>query len=141
MGFVALSTVLIMNYHQVFDSSKSISSFLGCKYFVNACGPHAAKIALMAGIGSGTNPNPMMQVELPVRPKKRIVFVLSCPNGPKEMPMLIDSSGFYIKSETQKSTYICGISPNEVIQNALYVKIMNRSFFFFCRMKTLMQII
>ena len=82
---------------------------------MNACGPHAASVAQMAGIGSPTHSDPVMQVELPVRPRKRMVFVISCPNGPKDMPMIIDPSGFYVRKESQKSTYICGISPNKVI--------------------------
>lgn len=86
-----------------------------CNYFLNAGGPHAANIAEMAQIGSKSHPSPLMHAELPVRPRKRCVFVLSCPDGPSDMPMMIDPSGFYIRKESQKSTYICGISPDQVI--------------------------
>lgn len=68
----------------------------------------------MAQIGSKSHPSPLMHTELPVRPRKRCVFVLSCPDGPADMPMMIDPSGFYIRKESQESTYICGISPNQV---------------------------
>ncbi len=102
--------------NQISDRSVASSYSLDCKYFVNACGPHAAGVARMAGIGSPAHSaDPVMQVELPVRPRKRMVFVISCPNGPKDMPMMIDPSGFYVRKESQKSTYICGISPNKVI--------------------------
>ena len=105
------------------SSSLSLSNLhsMNCKYFVNATGPHAAAIALMAGIGSSTHPNPVMRYDLPVRPRKRCVFVLHCPDGPKVMPMFIDPSGFYIRRETQKATYICGISPNQVSNNKIII--------------------
>ncbi len=67
----------------------------------------------MAGIGSTNHTNPLMQVDLPVRPRKRNVFVLQCQDGPNTMPMLIDPSGFFVRKETQRNTYICGISPKQ----------------------------
>ena len=98
---------------QVVNSSETFT--LSCDHYINAAGPHAADVALMAGIGSKEHPDPRMHVELPVRPKKRYVFVLHCPGGPSEnVPMFIDPSGFYIRTETQRDTYICGMSPPEV---------------------------
>lgn len=101
-----------VNSVQVVNSSETFT--LSCDHYINAAGPHAADVALMAGIGSKEHPDPRMHVELPVRPKKRYVFVLHCPGGPSEnVPMIIDPSGFYIRSETQRDTYICGMSPPE----------------------------
>ena len=67
--------------------------------FINACGPRAAEIAAMAGI------------DLPVRPRKRMVYVFDCREPIFGMPLLIDPSGVYIRPEG--SQYICGVSPPE----------------------------
>ena len=67
--------------------------------FVNASGPRAAEVAAMAGI------------DLPVRPRKRNVYVFDCRTSISNMPLLIDSSGVYVRPEG--SQYICGVSPPE----------------------------
>ena len=65
--------------------------------FVNAAGPRAGEIAGMASI------------DLPVRPRKRNVYVFDCREPISGMPLLIDPSGVYVRPEG--SQYICGVSP------------------------------
>lgn len=65
----------------------------------------------MAGIGDDHHCNPVMKIPLPVRPRKRYVFVLHCPTGPRDCPLLVDISGFYVRRESQEGTFICGLSP------------------------------
>ena len=92
-------------------TSDSKETELGCDFFVNSAGPHAAKIAKMADIGSTTHPNPIMRVPLPVSPRKRQVFVFHCPGGPAHPVLLVDPSGAYFRRESQDGMYIAGISP------------------------------
>ena len=69
----------------------------------------------MAGVGEKGHGNSVMEVELPVRPRKRNVFVFKCPSGPvSDCPLVVDSSGVYFRSEGQGNTFICGHSPPEV---------------------------
>jgi sarcosine oxidase len=68
-----------------------------CGHMVNAAGPRAAEVAAMAGI------------DLPVRPRKRIVYVFDCRTALPDCPLLIDSSGVYVRPESGQ--YICGVSP------------------------------
>ncbi len=70
-----------------------------CGVLVNAAGPRAAQIASMAA------------VELPVRPRKRQVFVIACQERLSDCPMVVDPTGLYFRPEGE--TYICGISPRE----------------------------
>jgi glycine/D-amino acid oxidase-like deaminating enzyme len=55
--------------------------------FVNAGGPHAARIARWAGF------------DLPVVPEKRTIFAFSCPDRIADMPLVVDGSGFYVRPE------------------------------------------
>jgi sarcosine oxidase len=64
---------------------------------VNAAGPRAAEAAAMAGI------------ELPVRPRKRCVFVFRCREALPRCPLVIDPSGLYFRPEGQ--VFLTGISP------------------------------
>jgi FAD-dependent oxidoreductase domain-containing protein 1 len=87
---------------------------LDCDYFVNTAGPHAAKLAEMAGIGSTDHADEQMRVPLPVRPRKRCVFVVHCPDGPDgDVPLIVDTSGFAFRKESQKGMYIVLLSPRE----------------------------
>ncbi len=67
----------------------------GC--FVNATGPRAAELAAMAGI------------ELPVRPRKRLVYHLESPARLGAAPLIIDPSGIYFRPEGPG--YLVGFSP------------------------------
>jgi sarcosine oxidase len=72
---------------------------IACGVAVNAAGFHAHKIAAMAGL------------ELPVRPRKRLVFVFDCREPVDKAPLLIDPTGVYFRPEG--ASYICGVSPPE----------------------------
>ena len=60
---------------------------LACDSVVNAAGPWAARVAAMAG------------VELPVRARARSVFVLASPAALPGCPLVIDPSGFWVRTE------------------------------------------
>lgn len=72
---------------------------IACGALVNAAGPWAGDVAGLAG------------VELPVRPRKRIVHVIDCRTPIPDCPMVIDSSGVYFRPEG--TTYLTGTSPPE----------------------------
>jgi glycine/D-amino acid oxidase-like deaminating enzyme len=73
---------------------------IGCGAFVNAAGASgAAKIA--RGLG----------VEIPVRSKKRCVFVFEAKDRWPDCPLVIDPSGVYFRPEGR--AYVCGTSPPE----------------------------
>jgi len=62
-----------------------------------AAGWHSAKVARFAGL------------ELPVRPRKRFVFVVDCPTPLPGVGLMIDPSGFYFRPEG--NTFLTGIAP------------------------------
>ena len=66
---------------------------------MNAAGPRAGHLAKKLGI------------YLPVEPRKRFVFVLSCPGAPNkdQMPLIVDPTGTYIRPES--GCYLSGLSP------------------------------
>lgn len=70
---------------------------IACGAAVNAAGYHARDIAAAAGI------------ELPVRPRKRIVYVFDCRDKPERAPLVIDPSGVWCRPEG--ANFIGGISP------------------------------
>jgi FAD-dependent oxidoreductase domain-containing protein 1 len=70
---------------------------LACGHLVDSAGYHAQEIAAMAG------------VELPIRPRKRFVFVFDCKAPIERAPLLIDPTGVYFRPEG--ASYICGVSP------------------------------
>jgi FAD-dependent oxidoreductase domain-containing protein 1 len=72
-------------------------SAIQCGYAVSAAGWHAQDLAAMAGI------------DLPVRPRKRLVFVFACREPLERVPLTIDPTGVYFRPEG--ATYLCGVSP------------------------------
>ena len=70
---------------------------LACDSVVNACGPWAGKLGELLG------------VDVPVRARKRNVFVFTCKNPPQNMPLLGDPSGFWVRHEGDR--FICGTTP------------------------------
>jgi len=67
---------------------------------VNCAGSLAAEIGILAG------------VQIPVKPKKRCIFVVKCEGKPIDnCPLLIDPSGVYVRPEG--SHFICGVAPPE----------------------------
>lgn len=72
---------------------------MACGSVVNAAGPWARRIAAMAGI------------DLPVFARRRTVYVISCPTAMPQFPLLIDTTGFWIRPEGTK--FIAGLSPTD----------------------------
>jgi FAD-dependent oxidoreductase domain-containing protein 1 len=70
---------------------------LACGSIVDSAGYHAHEVAAMAGI------------ELPIRPRKRFVFVFDCKTPIERAPLMIDPTGVYFRPEG--ANYICGVSP------------------------------
>ncbi|MBS0335591.1 MAG: FAD-binding oxidoreductase [Proteobacteria bacterium] len=71
---------------------------LDCDIAVNAAGPWARAPAEWLGI------------DLPVRARRRSVFVFTCPTPVEGAPLLIDPSGVYFRPEG-RGQFICGTSP------------------------------
>ncbi len=65
---------------------------------VNAAGPRASGLALLAGIP-----------DLPVRPRKRFVYRVQTSQDLPECPLVIDPSGVYFRPEGKG--FLCGVSP------------------------------
>jgi FAD-dependent oxidoreductase domain-containing protein 1 len=72
---------------------------LACGALVDCAGYRARDVAAMAGI------------DLPVRPRKRLVFVFDCREPIERAPLLIDPTGVWCRPEGP--SYICGVSPPE----------------------------
>ena len=70
---------------------------ISCGALVNAAGPQAGHVARLAG------------VDLPVGPRKRSVFVFRCRERVGPMPLMVDTSGLWIRPEGE--VFITGISP------------------------------
>jgi FAD-dependent oxidoreductase domain-containing protein 1 len=70
---------------------------LACDVAVNAAGPWSARVAGWVGI------------DLPVRPRKRMVFVVACRTPLPGCPMVIDPSGICMRPEG--AFYLCCRSP------------------------------
>jgi sarcosine oxidase len=92
----AVSGVKMTNGH-VTALRLSSGQEITCGWIVNAAGAAAAKVADMIG------------VELPVRPRKRSVFGFNCRAALPPIPLVIDTSGVYLRPEGQG--YLCGASP------------------------------
>jgi FAD-dependent oxidoreductase domain-containing protein 1 len=78
-------------------------SRLGSGHVVNAAGPWARQIAILAGL------------ELPVFAQRRTVYVISCPAKMTPFPLLIDTSGFWIRPEGRN--FIAGLSPTDALSD------------------------
>ncbi len=72
---------------------------IACGTLVNAAGPQAGDLAALA------------EIPLPVEPRKRCVFVADCRAPLPGMPLIVDTSGAWLRPEGQ--VYICGISPQD----------------------------
>ena len=74
-------------------------SVIEADWVVNAAGPRAADVAALAGI------------DLPVRPRKRLVFHVEAPVSLGAAPLTVDPSGMYFRPEGL--AYIAGFSPRD----------------------------
>ena len=71
---------------------------VACGELVNATGVLAAALARMAGVE-----------DLPVHPRKRIVYVIHCRDVLENSPLVIDPTGVYFRPEGHQ--FLCGVSP------------------------------
>jgi glycine/D-amino acid oxidase-like deaminating enzyme len=71
---------------------------IGADVFVNAAGAWCAPLARSLG------------AELPVRARRRSAFVVSCPTPIADLPILIDTSGVYLRRE--QNHFLCIVSPS-----------------------------
>ena len=72
---------------------------LPCDVAVNAAGPWSARVAGWLGI------------DLPVRARRRMVFVLACRSSLPGCPLVVDPTGVWFRPEG--AGFICGRSPDE----------------------------
>jgi glycine/D-amino acid oxidase-like deaminating enzyme len=81
----------------------SDGGFIACGAVVNASGTHGARLAATAGVA------------IPVRSMKRYVFSFTCKGEVENCPLLIDTSGAYVRPEGKRGAegqmFICGASP------------------------------
>ncbi|MGC1388823.1 MAG: FAD-binding oxidoreductase [Steroidobacteraceae bacterium] len=71
---------------------------IGCAYAVNTAGTRSRELAASAG------------VDLPVFPRKRSVFVFTCPVSIPNCPLVIDPSGLWFRAERDR--FLCGPPAN-----------------------------
>ncbi|KLK94984.1 FAD-dependent oxidoreductase [Microvirga vignae] len=71
---------------------------IACGTLINCAGSGGAALAAMAGI------------TIPVQAKRRYVFTFSCKEPVENLPLLIDTSGAYVRPEGE-GHFICGASP------------------------------
>lgn len=78
-------------------------SRIACAVAVNASGTHGARLAATAG------------VDIPVKSMKRYVYSFTCKGEVENCPLLIDTSGAYVRPEGKRGNdgqmFICGSSP------------------------------
>ncbi len=70
---------------------------IACGALVNCAGSGGRELAAMAG------------VDIPVRAKRRYVFTFTCRDRIENCPLLVDTSGAYVRPEGEG--FICGASP------------------------------
>ena len=78
-------------------------SEISCGWAVNAAGPWAGSLARLAG------------VELPVRARRRSVYVIACRTSLTPFPLLVDPSGFWIRPDG--ALFIAGTTPRTEIDD------------------------
>jgi FAD-dependent oxidoreductase domain-containing protein 1 len=72
---------------------------VACGTVVNSSGARAHLVTEMAGL------------DLPVKPRKRFIYVFDCREPPKKAPLTIDASGVFFRPEG--AGFVCGVSPPE----------------------------
>jgi FAD-dependent oxidoreductase domain-containing protein 1 len=94
-GVVAIET----ESNRVASVRLADGSRIAAGVLVNAAGPSAGRVAALAGR------------PLPVEPRKRTIFVLDCPDAPRDLPLVADPSGVWTRPEGRG--FITGWSPTE----------------------------
>ncbi len=94
----------VVRIHRIANKINSVELGSGEKInggmIINAAGAQASRIANMAGIN-----------DLPVRSRKRFIFLFKCLTQLPDCPLVVDPSGAYFRPEGQN--YICGKSPDK----------------------------
>ena len=72
---------------------------LTCGTVVNSSGTRAHLVAAMAGL------------DIPIRPRKRFIYVFDCREPPVKAPLTIDATGVFFRPEG--AGFVCGVSPPE----------------------------
>jgi FAD-dependent oxidoreductase domain-containing protein 1 len=72
---------------------------IDCGVVINCAGVNAWRIAAWIGL------------DLPVRPRKRLVYVIDCREELTGVPLTIDPTGVWFRPEG--ANFICGVSPDE----------------------------
>jgi len=93
----AEATGFTVDGHRISTIDFGDGSRMACGMAVNAAGPWARRVAAWAG------------VELPVFARRRTVFVIACKAKLDGMPLLIDTTGIWIRPEGEH--FIAGVSP------------------------------
>ncbi|MEW6256349.1 MAG: FAD-binding oxidoreductase [Pseudomonadota bacterium] len=70
---------------------------IACGLLVNAAGTGGPELARAVGL------------DLPVRPRKRMIFTFTCAEPVERCPLLIDPTGVYVRPEG--TGFLCGTSP------------------------------
>jgi len=116
-GRVASVDIRIMMNSKTGGSGDLILQTVTPEYVVNAAGAHCA--ALLELLAGGAESSPQLQHPLPVRPRKRSVFVVHCgatlPDETAALPLTVDpGTGVYVRSEgdPRRRTFLCGVSPS-----------------------------
>jgi FAD-dependent oxidoreductase domain-containing protein 1 len=65
-----------------------------------------------AGASGARAVSDMLGFAIPVRAKKRSVFTFSCPERMSGFPLLIDTTGVWVRPEGEG--FICGVSPDDL---------------------------
>ena len=83
---------------RVFRVDAASGNSIDCGAVVNATGPRCSRIAAM------------LDIDIPVVPQKRSVFVIDCQRPPEgRLPLMIDKTGVFCRPEG--SFFICGGEP------------------------------
>ncbi|XP_030853738.1 FAD-dependent oxidoreductase domain-containing protein 1 [Strongylocentrotus purpuratus] len=84
---------------------------VNCAMAVVCAGSWSGEITSMLGIGQGSAED-LLDVPLPVEPRKRYVYVTHCPDGPGlDFPMIINLDGVYARREGLGGNYVMGSCP------------------------------
>jgi FAD-dependent oxidoreductase domain-containing protein 1 len=92
-------TALKRDGHRVTSVVTKENGGIACGTVVNSSGYWAREVAASIGI------------DLPVRPRKRLVYVFDCREQLGRVPLTIEPNGVWFRPEG--ASYICGVSPEE----------------------------
>jgi sarcosine oxidase len=86
-------------HNRVTSVSLGSGERIECGAVINCAGINAWRIAAWIGL------------DLPVRPRKRLVYVIDCREELTDVPLTIDPTGVWFRPEG--ANFICGVSPDE----------------------------